>query len=522
MVVESAWSGSYLGCGTAHMYMLNTSLPRDGPKHTARRITLRAKGILAFMALAAYVGSVGFMLSRERDQFLRFAIELERVYSQESKLAKASYAVSHSILKWDVAFFSSPELDPAFAEQVALDVELAQAGLVGVSEFYPELAGDIDRMNANVDRLRAEPSRASLVWMRDHARDLAERLDRVTRQLRGRKNVLWDNYRREYAASSLKAALIGSIGAAAFGAAMTLFLARLARDVQDFASRALQIVSGQRGLSPLAVTRRDEIGDLMEAVNRMESEMRRWEQQLELANEQRFHKEKMAAIGSLAAAVAHEINNPIAAIAGIAQSMKDSCEAARSPWGREQPDLILAQTQRIATISRQIAELTAPHPAEAELLDLNTLVRNICTFIGYDKRFHNIRLVLELDPQIPAITAVADHLTQILMNLVINAADALEDIERPDPTIVVATRASEGELLVTVTDNGKGMNGDVLSRAFEKSFTTKPADKGRGLGLFLCKALIEGCGNRIELESTLDVGTAARIYLTLPERAVEQ
>lgn len=473
------------------------------------------------MALAAYVGFVGFMLSREHDQFLRFAVELERVYSQESKLAKASYAVSQSMLKWDVAFFSSPDLDPAFAEQVALDAELAQAGLVGVSEFHPELARDVERMNANVARLRAAPSRSSLISLRDHARELAECLDGVTRQLRGRKNMLWDKYRQEYAAMWVKVALMGSIGAAAFGAAMTLFLARLARDVHQFASRALQIVSGQRGLPPLAITRADEIRDLMEAVNRMESEMRRWEQQLELANEQRFHKEKMAAIGSLAAAVAHEINNPIAAIAGIARSMKDACEACGNPCDQGQADLILAQTHRIATISRQIAELTAPHPAEAELLDLNALVRNICTFIGYDKRFHNIRLVLELDDQIPAITAVADHLTQILMNLVINAADALEDIVRSSPTIVVATRVLQGELLITVTDNGKGMDRDVLSRAFEKSFTTKPADKGRGLGLFLCKALIEGSGNRIELESTPDVGTTARIYLALPEHALE-
>lgn len=501
--------------------MLNLKLPQNGFRHTARRLTLRAKGVLAFIALVAYVGLVGFMLSQKREQFLRFAVELEGVYSQESKLAKASYAVSHSMLKWDGAFFSSPDLDPAFEEQVALDVELAQAGLVVMLESYPELAKDIDRMNADVARLRAEPSRSSLIWLRDHARELAERLDGLTRQLRARKNVLWDNYRREYAAMPVNAALMGSIGAVVFGAAMALFLTRLAGDVKNLAARALQIVSGHRGMSPVAVTRRDEIGDLMEAVNQMESEMRRWEQQLEVANEQRFHKEKMAAIGSLAAAVAHEINNPIAAIAGIAQSMKDSCHAPRNDGDQEQADLILAQTQRIATISRQIAELTAPHPAEAELLDLNALVRNICTFIGYDKRFHNIRLVLDLDAQIPAITAIADHLTQILMNLVINAADALEDISRPSPTIVVATRALQGELLITVTDNGKGMDREVLSRAFEKSFTTKPPHKGRGLGLFLCKSLIEGCGNRIELKSTPDIGTTARIYLAQAARALE-
>lgn len=500
--------------------MLTLNLPQNGFRLTAPRPTLRAKGILALAALLAYVVGFGFMLSQERQTFLRFAAELEQIYSQESALAKASYAVSHSMLKWQSAF-SALDLDPAFDEQIALDVELAQAGLTALLESHPELAKDIDRMSADVARLRAQPSRSSLILLRDHARDLNERLDDLTRRLRGRKSALWDKYRRDYAAMSVNTLLMGSLGALVFGATVALFLTRLARDAKNVAVRALQIVSGHQGLPPMNVTRRDEIGDLIGAVNQMESEMRRWEQQLEVASEQRFHKEKMAAIGSLAAAVAHEINNPIAAIAGIAQSMKDTSGALRNDAGTEQLDLILAQTQRIAGISRQIAELTAPHPPEAELLDVNALVRNICTFIGYDKRFRDIRLVLDLDAQIPAVTAVADHLTQILMNLVINAADALEDIARPNPTVAVATRASQGDLLITVTDNGRGMNADVLGRAFEKSFTTKPPSKGRGLGLFLCKSLLEGGGNRIELESTPDVGTTARIHLVQAARTME-
>jgi two-component system NtrC family sensor kinase len=498
--------------------MHDMTLQQKDPAYGAVKFTLRAKGILAFIALAAYLGSVGFMLSQERAKFLRFAVELEQVYSQESALAKASYAVSHFMLKWQERFFSSSDLDPAFEEQVALDVELAQAGLLVMLDSYPELTKDIDRMNRDVARLRAEPSRSSMIWLRDHARELNERLDQLTRQLRARKDLLWDKYRREYATMSVNAALMGAIGAVVFGAAMTLFLTRLARDIQKLAARALDIVSGYRG-PPVRVTRQDEVGDLMEAVNHMQSKLRQWEQQLEVAQEQRFHKEKMAAIGSLAAAVAHEINNPIAAIAGIAQSMKDARYAAGSNTGSEQPDLILAQTQRIATISRHIAELTAPHPPEAELLDLNALVRNTCTFIGYDKRFQNIRLALELDAQIPAVTAIADHLTQILMNLVINAADALEDISRSSPTITVATNASQDEVVITVNDNGKGMDRDVLGRAFEKSYTTKPPHKGRGLGLFLCKSLIEDSGNRIELESTPNIGTTARIHLSLLAQA---
>ena len=347
--------------------------------------------------------------------------------------------------------------------------------------------------------------------MREHN----QRLDQMTRQLRARRDILWERYRGVYDTISEIAVTMGLLGAIFFGAVMTLFLTRLAGDARKLAARAVDIVSGYRG-PPMEVTRHDEVGDLMEAVNRMQSELRRWEQQLEIAREQRFHKEKMAAIGSLAAAVAHEINNPIAAIAGIAQSMKDAGQYAPvGATGIDPPELILEQAKRIATISRQIAELTAPHSPGQELLDLNALVRNTCNFIGYDNRLRHIDLVLELDSQIPAVNAIADHLTQVLMNLLINAADALDDISGRKPTICVATQSSQNEVVITVSDNGKGMDSSVLKRAFEESYTTKPPDRGRGLGLFLCKSLLEASGNRIELESKPGIGTTARIRLSL-------
>jgi len=478
------------------------------------RLTLRTKGILAFTALVSYVAMVGFILSQERSKLLLYALEMERIYAEESALAKTSYAVSHSMLKLQEMLFA-PNLAPAFEEQTALDVELIQAGLLGLLEYYPQIEEDIKRLNQDLSRLREEPTRSSMIWLRDHAQELNEHLDQVTRQVRARRFLLWDRYREVYDTMSVIAVIMGLLGAVFFGAVMTLFLTRLAWDIRKLAARAVDVVSGYRGPS-MDVTRRDEVGDLMEAVNRMQSELRHWEQQLEISREQRFHKEKMAAIGSLAAGVAHEINNPIAAIAGIAQSLKNAGRrVSDSETGTNPYVLILEQTKRITTISRQIAELTAPHPPDRELLDLNALVRNTCSFIGYDSRFRRIALVLELDSQIPAIEAVADHLTQVLMNLLINAADALEDIVERKPTIRVATGAAQNELTITVSDNGKGMDSAVLARAFEESFTTKPPDKGRGLGLFLCNSLIQSCGGRIELESTPGVGTSARIRLAL-------
>ena len=489
--------------------------PDSRPTGAGATFTLRARGILAFVALVLYVVTVGYILSQERQKLLRLSTEMEQLYAQEIVLAKATYSVAHSINRLQEKFFAA-ELSSSFEEEIALDIELVQSGLQGVLAYQPALAGEIERLERNVAGLRLTRSRSAMLELRDTERELDARLDQVTRQVRGRRGVLWDSYREVYDTMTVIAVIMGLLGAVFFGAAMTLFLTRLAWDIKKLAARAVDIVSGYRG-TPLHVTRHDEVGELMRAVNRMQSELRRSEQRAEISRQQHFHQEKMAAIGSLAAAVAHEINNPNAAIAGIAESMKSAGRRAVDTADAGRSELILEQTRRMATISRHLAELTAPHSLEPELVDVNALVRNTCGFIAYDKRFGNIDLVLDLDFEIPAIEAVADHLTQVLMNLLINAADALEGCGECKPTIRVATQASDSEVSIAVHDNGKGMERAVLARAFEESFTTKPPDRGRGLGLFLCKSLIEGRGNRITLESTPGAGTTARIHLTLTQ-----
>ena len=474
------------------------------------RFTLRRKGLLAFAALVLYLGAAGYTLRQERMEMLRLADALEQTYAHEDALDKASYALAHSVYKLQETFFTTPSPSPTSEDEIVLDAELIQSELQGLLAYQPEVAADIQSLSRQVAAIRPSTSRSSLIELRNLERELEARLNKSARQLRAHRASLWNRFRETNDAISIFAAIAGLLGVVFFGTTLTLFMTRLAWDVRKVAERAMKVASGERG-APLEVTRNDEVGDLMLAVNRLQSELRVWEQQMEIVRQQQFHKEKMAAIGSLAAAVAHEINNPIAAIAGLALSMKG---VAQTAVGDADPsELILQQTKRISTISRQIAELTAPHSPEPELLDLNSLVRNTCGFIAYDKRFRSVDLALELDQGIPAIHAVADHLTQILMNLLINAADALENTPGRKPTIRVTTKAGDDEVVVEVSDNGKGMEETVLARAFEEFYTSKPPDQGRGLGLFLCKSLIEAGGNRIELESTPGAGTTARIRL---------
>jgi signal transduction histidine kinase len=313
---------------------------------------------------------------------------------------------------------------------------------------------------------------------------------------------------------SMFAVAANVVGAAASIAVIIVFFTRLAKDIRRLQDRAVAIVAGYDG-EPLQNTRRDEVGGLIESVNRMQVDLRRSEQQMEVARQQRSHQEKMAAVGSIAAAIGHEVSNPIAAIAGVAQFIVDETRRDDRPSSKSINEFaaqILSQTERIARIMRKLATATAPHPQEAELLDLNALIQSTCGFISYDRKLRGIEFEFDLAHDVPAVTAVADHVTQILMNLVINASDAMEGI--PDPArrrIRIASRALAEAVQVSVSDYGRGMTPEVVARAFDESFTTKPAGRGQGIGLFVCKSMMDEVGGRIEIESTPNAGTTVNL-----------
>lgn len=477
------------------------------------RVSLRTKGIVAFFVLLLYVLLIGFTLAQQRSA-LRATVEQQRsTYAVEEALARVNSALAYAILNVNEAN-SSPN-SRATADSIALDVEAVQAGLQGFQERYPLIRPWVSRLDQNVALIREGWGSASLVELRESLHELVIQLDAATSDARERQQALSENFRNAYDSITLTSLAMGLIGALIFGSAVLLFFSRLVWDIRRLQARAIEVVTGYRG-GPIAVTRHDELGALMESVNSMQSELRERERQLEIARQQHFHHEKMAAVGSLAAAIAHEVNNPIAAITGVAEAIHDTRKSFACPKGGCQPELILEQTRRISHITRQLAEMTTPYSPEPQLLDFNALVRSTCGFVRFDKRFRNIEFDLDLDPQVPAINAVADHLTQVLMNLLINAADATGDIVGRKPSVTVETGTSDGSVVLVVADNGCGMDAPTLARAFDEAFTTKPPGKGSGLGLFMCRSLIEAQGGRIELESAPGRGARALVRLARP------
>ena len=484
----------------------------------ALNLTLRIKGVLAVTVLIGYLALIAVYLGDQRSDLVSIVRDMEANQARATMLEPVVGTLARSLIESQTILNSQDgqRIRPVSFDDLDGHIEALNRDLGEVSAAFPSIAPRVAQFRQAVGAVKAVPAAHHLAQVRDSGQLLLANLQSVLHDVRVQNVELAQRYRDKQQFISVFAVSANVVGALASVAVILMFFTRLAKDITRLKNRAAAIVAGYRG-PPLRNTRRDEIGGLIEAVNRMQADLRGSEQQMELVRQQRFHEEKMAAVGSLASAIGHEVSNPIAAISGVAQFIVDeTCNDARDEARRigEFASHILKQTDRIAHIMREMATLTAPRSPDAELLDLNALVLSTCSFVRFDKRFRGIEFEQTLDHELPAVTAVADHLTQILMNLLINAADATEQIGE-GRSIRVTTRVAGQWVELAVADNGRGMTPDVLAKAFDESFTTKPAGRGRGIGLFVCKGLIEKAGGRIKLVSAAGEGTTATVRFPL-------
>ena len=238
------------------------------------------------------------------------------------------------------------------------------------------------------------------------------------------------------------------------------------------------------------------------------------QQELETTRQQYFHQDKMAAIGQLAAGILHEVGNPIAAISGAAAEVKQACDSGSGDEtiGRN-IDMIDEQINRLGKITRDIADFASPKPSAREMLDLNGLLRGVTRLLSYDHRFSSIGFDLQLDKNLPAIVAVNDQLTQVFMNLLINAMDACSSLDRGIHNIELKTRLDGDRVHISVRDFGSGMSKQILEQARDVFYTTKAAGLGTGLGLSLCETIVSAHGGEFVIESEEGKGTLIHVYL---------
>lgn len=322
----------------------------------------------------------------------------------------------------------------------------------------------------------------------------------------------------------LVAIMLISLLVATLAAAITL-LTLLSRNVVEplrELSKATERV-GQCDLDlRVPVQGEGEVGELGQAFNRMVQDLKRSRDEVEdrsrqtreacesmqAAQKKLMQSEKLAAVGTLVAGIAHEINNPT----GIIASRVDCMLWEGTPEGQFKDDLMVINRQaaRIAEITRSLLTFARQAPADMGPVDVNAIVGDTIFLVMKQFLKENIQIEKHLSPKSPRVKANKNQLQQVLLDLLNNARDAMP----LGGTIIIATAQSGDRVEITLADTGEGIPEDILGNIFDPFFTTKEVGKGTGLGLSVSYGIIQDFGGNIEVESRAGEGT--RFNITLP------
>ncbi len=231
--------------------------------------------------------------------------------------------------------------------------------------------------------------------------------------------------------------------------------------------------------------------------------MQQIEEDLEQSHKMLMQSEKMAGLGRLAAGVAHEINNPMSGIMLYANLVQEDL-------GPDHPltsDLqtIVHEAERCKVIVADLLEFSHQTTYEMEPVDLNEVVRKTLTILQHQPLFQNINIIRKLDPELPPIYGNAIRLNQVVMNIIVNAVQAMEGNGRL--CITSRTRANHDINEITIQDSGPGIENELLEKIFDPFFTTKAAGEGTGLGLSVSYAIVKEHKGSIRVSSSPETGT---------------
>lgn len=313
--------------------------------------------------------------------------------------------------------------------------------------------------------------------------------------------------------------LLGII-AIVLGTVAAVFLARrIAKPIQRLVGGVNEVAKGNYDHA-IAVASQDEIGYLAQRFEEMRVALRDYianlaaeKRHLQEANalikatqEQLIQSEKLAAVGKLAARVAHEVNNPLAII-------KTSLDIVnkRLPGGdrnKENLDIVEEEIERIARTIRQLFDFSRP-ANDVSLLQVNEVIQNLMKFMEASLAARQIESRLELADALPRVRMSLDQLKQVLLNLIKNAQEAMPQGGK----LHITTTPYPGGLIIGVADTGMGVPQEQLPLLFKSFFTTKKPEEGRGLGLSVSANIIKSYGGDIGVKSEPGKGTVFRIFL---------
>ena len=228
-----------------------------------------------------------------------------------------------------------------------------------------------------------------------------------------------------------------------------------------------------------------------------------------IREEQIQQSERLATVGYMAAGVAHEVGNPLTAISSLVQVCQRKTD---DEFIQDQLSKVREHIQRINKIVRDLVDFSRPSSMQAEWVQINEVIKSAVGLLRHDARCRSVDFKLSLSDSLPSISCVPDQIHQVLVNLLLNAVDAMKEVDQPQVTI--STARQKNNIILEVADVGRGIKEAHQSRIFEPFFTTKEVGRGTGLGLSVSHGIITKMNGSIHAES--EYGEGATFIIKLP------
>jgi len=322
-----------------------------------------------------------------------------------------------------------------------------------------------------------------------------------------------DDVDRDMQSSQRRLLLFGIVAIAAVSLMIYLLVNRIVlKPLNEIVAATRKVAAGDLQYM-IALPKHDEIGMLARSFNEMT-------QRLSEAQRQVYQSQKLAAVGQLAAGVAHEINNPLTGVLTYSSFLLK--RAADTPEFKEDLEVIVRETQRCRGIVKGLLDFARQSPPEKHASDINEIVERAIRIVQTQLAAHRVELQKNLRTDLPKVHADANQIQQVIVNLLLNANDAIGEgggsiaLTTNVHTHDGGTQAQAREIEIGVSDTGCGIPAANLQRIFDPFFSTK-GPKGTGLGLAVAWGIIEKHNGRIEVKSETGKGTSFRILLPIGE-----
>ena len=309
--------------------------------------------------------------------------------------------------------------------------------------------------------------------------------------------------------------LVAGAGAVAIcGALLVVLTYTVQRPMVELQQKIAELGGGDLNVSVSFAHRNDEIGDLGRNFNQMVRQLRESREEIErLHRTQMSRAEHFATLGEVATGLAHEIRNPLAGIAGVIEIIGRDLPAT-SPARAVVKD-VRQEIARINHIVTDLLQTARPHPPKVRKSDLNTTVEHAVMLGRQQAMAKGIEIALQKDASLPEVEHDSDQIHQVLLNLLLNAQQAIDHTGQ----IKVTLERKGQSAIIEVADNGRGIAPDALPNIFRPFYTTK--GDGTGLGLSLARRIVEDHQGRIDVTSTVGKGTTFAVVLPLQRTATQ-